>query len=79
MTTLEIILVILFSPLAFMLLLSPFYFILDWNKWLYHNLMGWHRPKDDATTTFDGCSIHCICKHCGKEIMQDSQGNWFTL
>lgn len=42
----------------------------------YHNVMGWHLP-DDKPQEFDGCSIHARCKFCGKEIMQDSQGNWF--
>jgi hypothetical protein len=72
-----IIICILFSPLVLILLFSPFYFKFGLNKWFYHNIMGWHQPKDDENITFDGCSIHCVCKHCGKEIMQDSQGNWF--
>lgn len=44
-------------------------------KWLYHDIFGWHRP--DNNYSFDGCSLHSHCKDCGKEIMQDSQGNWF--
>lgn len=44
-------------------------------KRLYHDLMGWHQP--DNSGSFDGCSEHSRCKYCGKEIMQDSQGNWF--
>lgn len=27
--------------------------------------------------SYDGCSFTSKCKHCGKDIMQDSQGNWF--
>ena len=42
----------------------------------YHDLMGWHLPADEPQG-FDGCSFHAHCKFCGKEIMQDSQGNWF--
>lgn len=42
---------------------------------LYHDLMGWHQP--DGRMILDGVSMHSICKHCGKEIMQDSQGNWY--
>ena len=37
--------------------------------------MGWHYV--DAVTGFDGCSIHGVCVRCGKDVMQDSQGNWF--
>ena len=44
---------------------------------LFHIYLGWHFP-DDSPQTFDGLSIHARCKFCGKEILQDSQGNWFT-
>ena len=44
-------------------------------KIFYHNVLGWHKP--DNKESFDGCSFHSHCKYCGKEIMQDSQGNWF--
>ena len=64
------------SFISFVIFCSPFYFRFGFMKRFYHDLMGWHIPKYDECT-FDGCSIHCHCKHCGKEIMQDSQGNWF--
>ena len=41
------------------------------------HIMHWHLP--DETSSFDGCSNHSYCKFCNKEIMQDSQGNWFTF
>ena len=44
-------------------------------KWFYHNVLEWHLPNEEQG--FDGCSIHSTCKFCGKDIMQDSQGNWF--
>ena len=37
---------------------------------------GWHNGKGGAKS-FDGCSNHATCGKCGKEVMQDSQGNWF--
>lgn len=46
-----------------------------WFKRFYHDLLGWHKPTDEKE--FDGCSLHSKCKYCGKEIMMDSQGNWF--
>ena len=52
------------------------YFKKDWFVWWFHDVLGWHRP-DDSPQWSDGCSEHSRCKHCGKEIMQDSQGNWF--
>lgn len=51
------------------------YLAFGWFKWMYHDLMEWHKPTDERS--FDGCSYHSVCKYCGKEIMQDSQGNWF--
>ena len=44
-------------------------------KQFYHNILEWHLPNEEQG--FDGCSFHSTCKFCGKEIMQDSQGNWF--
>lgn len=44
-------------------------------NWLFHDILQWHRPNDDYF--FDGASVHAHCRICGKEIMQDSQGNWF--
>lgn len=44
-------------------------------KRFYHDVLGWHKPTDERE--FDGCSPHSRCKYCGKEIMRDSQGNWF--
>jgi hypothetical protein len=41
----------------------------------FHNILGWHNNKGGAKS-FDGCSFHATCS-CGKEVMMDSQGNWF--
>ena len=54
------------------------YFKKGWLKRLYHDAMAWHIPKESEENIFDGCSEHNHCKFCGKEIMQDSQGNWFA-
>lgn len=77
MIVLKIIAIALLSVPVLVLLLSPIYFKFGLGKWLYHNIFGWHQPKSKECETFDGCSVHNVCKHCGKEIMQDSQGNWF--
>lgn len=45
-------------------------------KSFFHDILKWHMPTYDRV--FDGCSMHSYCKYCGKEIMQDSQGNWFA-
>ena len=44
-------------------------------KSIGHDIMGWH--DCDNIIGSDGCSKHGICKYCGKECMQDGQGNWF--
>ena len=69
---------LVFGILAWTYIDMGLYFKLGWFKFWYHDLLAWHTP-DDGPESFDGCSIHARCKHCGKEIMQDSQGNWFTF
>ena len=44
-------------------------------KKLGHDVIGWHLPSEEKT--FNGCSFVSKCKFCGKEILQDWQGNWF--
>lgn len=39
--------------------------------------MGYHRPT--GKVSFDGCSLGCVCEKCGDELLQDSQGNWFSI
>ena len=64
-------------PSILILIISPFYFKFGIGKCLLHDIMHWHLPNE--TSSFDGCSNHSYCKFCNKEIMQDSQGNWFTF
>ena len=73
-TILEIIAIII----AIMLVGGIIYMISNGRifNWFYHDVLEWHMPNDELQE-FDGCSIHTHCKFCGKEIMQDSQGNWF--
>jgi hypothetical protein len=52
------------------------YFKFSILKFYYHDLFKWHLP-DKSPQHYDGCSMHAKCRHCGREIMQDSQGNWF--
>ena len=75
-----VVLYILLTPVALLFLscaLSPLYFKFGLFKFFYHDLMGWHTPDENAEETFDGASIHSKCKYCGRDIMMDSQGNWF--
>lgn len=67
---------VLCVPIA-ILIMSLIYHKWGIGKWLYHNIFGWHQPKENEYVMFDGCSYYCKCKHCGKYIMRDSQGNWF--
>ena len=47
-------------------------------KWTC-KVFGWPNVNGTSKTSsrFDGCSFHAICSKCVKEVMQDSQGNWF--
>lgn len=58
--------------------------IIIWNKKqptilkkVCHDILGLHVPNN--VYYFDGISVHSYCKICNKEIIQDSQGNWFVL
>lgn len=44
---------------------------------LYHDILGWHQPDDKETFISWGGFLHSKCKWCGKDIEEDSQGNWF--
>ena len=55
---------------------SGLYFKFGFLKTFYHGMLGWHTP-DDSEQYHVGCSQHARCKYCGKDIMRDSQGNWF--
>ena len=46
--------------------------------WLCKHL-GWHNGELPDVIAWDGCSLHARCSVCGKRVMQDSQGNWFTF
>ena len=46
-------------------------------KSFFHDKLGWHVVPEENESYFDGCSFHGKCAICGKECMQDSQGNWF--
>lgn len=46
-------------------------------KRIFHDVLGWHEPIDNEIE-FYGCGYSSHCKYCGKEILQDSQGNWFA-
>lgn len=67
--TASVFLCIVFAAMAWMYIAAGLYFKFGFLKCFYHDILGWHRP--------DKHSKRDICKYCGKDIMQDSQGNWF--
>lgn len=69
---------IVFCSITWTYIAAGLYFKFGFLKFFYHDLLDWHRP-DDSPIWSDGCSDHCVCKYCQKEIMRDSQGNWFTF
>lgn len=66
----------IFGSLIWMYVAAGLYFTFGFLKFFYHDFLGWHTP-DDSPSWHDGCSEHAVCKYCRKDIMQDSQGNWF--
>ena len=67
--------ILLISVFALIYIPVLLYFKFDWFKYFYHDVLGWHRPIESQD--YDGCSFTSKCKHCGKDIMQDGQGDWF--
>jgi len=49
---------------------------MTWQRRLLCEWLGWHVPGGH-TRWFDGCNVYARCRGCGRELMQDSQGNWF--
>jgi len=41
------------------------------------NVLDRHRPVEKFD--FDGCSLVSYCRNCGRKILRDSQGNWFSV
>ncbi len=39
-------------------------------------LLRWHRPGEIHEAGINNASI---CKYCGRAVLQDSQGNWFSI
>jgi len=46
-------------------------------RWFAHDVLGWHDGRG-ARLDFDGCSFSSRCGVCGRRVLQDSQGNWFS-
>ena len=72
---------IIFYILLTILCLPYVLIIVDaiWDTHWSCKLFGWHNGKGQSSdgVSFDGCSVHAQCSKCGKDVMQDSQGNWF--
>ena len=43
-----------------------------------HDVLGWHNGMGEVIG-FDGASPTSRCDRCDKRVLQDSQGNWFTI
>ena len=72
-----LIFVVCFFTLLIILFVPPIlYFKKGWFRRWFHDVMHWHQP-DDLPRWSGGCSPQAKSKWCGKDIMQDSQGNWF--
>ena len=56
----------------------PLYKKYGWFKDFYHNVRGWHIPKEDTILECGRYMLerHAICKYCGKGIKQKRDGEW---
>ena len=76
--TVNVYLIVSICSLAWVYIGAGLYSAFGFLKFFYHDFLHWHRPYDSSQWS-DGCSDHAICKYCEKDIIQDSQGNWFTF
>ena len=67
--------IVIFTVCITMLIATVLYSKFGYFKKFFHDFLRWHEPEDHWW--WDGSSVHSRCKHCGKEITRDSQGNWF--
>lgn len=67
---------IVFASLAWVCIGVTLYIVYDCLRFFYHDILHWHRPNR-WYNWHDGLSEHSVCKHCGKSITRDSQGNWY--
>ena len=74
---LDIILWCVLCAFGVFLVLASVYESTGFGKCLFDKILGWHEPVDKIE--FNGMSYCSRCKYCGKQIMQDSQGNWFEV
>jgi len=52
--------------------------IRQWVRSFLHDKIGWHTVAHGIVGwKFDGFNVHNTCDQCGKELLRDSQGNWF--
>ena len=72
----SIVAITLLTILSLMFITGFIYLMTGLFKWFYHDVLEWHLPISESER-FKGISNCAVCKHCGKRIMQDSQGNWF--
>lgn len=75
--TVETFMIVAALSVVWTIVAAGLYFRFGFLKCYYHDLLGWHTPMHDIHW-WDGCSNQSKCKHCGKDILQDSQGNWFV-
>ena len=67
----KVCLIIIMSSMVWMFIGQKLYFRFGFLKFWYHDFLDWHTPAEESKDN------HIVCKYCDKDIMQDSQGNWF--
>jgi len=71
----DYVVILLFLLLGSLLIVATFNKLLP--KKIGCEFFAWHYVNDDEKPDFDGVSFKAKCSRCGKEVLQDSQGNWF--
>lgn len=82
MTEQKLVLIYILILLGVLFLYFALQIISRITKWPWFcKCLGWHDGKGPAPkkkkSKYPDVNIHATCSKCGKEVMIDSQGNWF--
>lgn len=77
MSVSKIVLLCIASVIGLFLIFAFIYQSTGFGKWFFDRILSWHKPVDNVERY--GPFNTSKCRYCGKQIMQDSQGNWFEV
>ena len=75
-----VVIMLVFGIIALSLVLVMFVLLIIDNyssSSFFCRVFDWHHPSKETPIGFDGASMTSKCRRCHKEILCDSNGDWF--